>query len=279
MQYISSFDSKKLIEYLRPGQRIMIDYPHGLGDVLMFAPYFNRLKELFPDVEFHLNTTPDKIRLLPQWIPTCNYDYVFRLSAHFVEGRGKYTGMTKPEANCIFDLGISYDPSIEYADVFHLRERYPIPESSLLIGFSFFSTHFPGEIDCRESFGRRLWSEAEERGYIPIELQFFQSGNQHNLENRKFHFVTNTTRKCKPDVRALLGLVSVCAGVVSVATGTYHLGMTMMPNQTLFLGKDFGSQFFGRGNYIRHEINVRSDWDHVRDNVDRWFDGLKQNGG
>ena len=97
------------------------------------------------------------------------------------------------------------------------KKRRSLNQRSLLnlplVGFSFFSTHFPKEIDCRERFAEYLWNRAIQEGYVPIELQFFQSGNQHNIMRRKFNFATNTTRLCKPDASRLISLVKACRGI------------------------------------------------------------------
>ena len=48
--------------------------------------------------------------------------------------RGKYKGMTKPECNCIFDLGIAYDKNLEYRWIQNIKEEViqPITEKNPL---------------------------------------------------------------------------------------------------------------------------------------------------
>ena len=300
MQYISDFSSKKVIEYLKPGMTVRIDYPHGLGDVLMFLPYSNQLQIMYPDIVFHLKTTPDKQNIIGELPSPCDYDYVFYLPAHFNEGGGKYKGMTKPECNCIFDLGIAYDKNLEYKDVQNIKEEVIQPiteknplgdkeaeerekaltksERSLLnlplVGFSFFSTHFPKEIDCRERFAEYLWNRTIQEGYVPIELQFFQSGDQHNIMRRRFNFATNTTRQCKPDASRLISLVKACRGIASVATGTYHLGMTLMPENTLYLGSQWQTEYFtNKPDLLKVDVR-KSHFDEMA-TINKWFQSMK----
>lgn len=295
MQYIQSFKDKKLISYLKSGMCVRIDYPHGLGDLLMFLPYFHELQKKYPGVIFHLKTTPDKQNLIGHLPEPCDYDYVFKLSAYFNEGGGEYAGMTKPECNCKLDLGIAYDPNLEYKDVANISERSisslqgtgievgkkgitkEPTHNPAFVGFSFFSTHFPAEIDCREGLGRYLWQRTIEEGYVPIELQFYQSGNRHNLIDRKFGFVDCTTRACQPDVSRLISIVKSCRGIASVITGTYHLGMVLMPQTTLCLSKEFGPEYFSH-KQTGLNIDVRKRTEDCLSVIDRWFDSMRQVG-
>ena len=58
----------------------------------MFLPYFNQLQIMYPDIVFHLKTTPDKQNMIGELPLLCDYDYIFYLTAHFNEGGGKYKG-------------------------------------------------------------------------------------------------------------------------------------------------------------------------------------------
>ena len=52
---ITEYRNKKLIDYLKNGQNVLILFnDHGLGDVVMFMPLYERLKQMFPGVHFNL---------------------------------------------------------------------------------------------------------------------------------------------------------------------------------------------------------------------------------
>ena len=277
MIYINDFKDKKLVEYLKPGMRIRIDYPHGLGDVMMFAPYFERLKSLHPDVEMHLFVTPDKFPLIIEPRPTYGYDYIFRFTIPFNED-GRFGDRSKMEITCEDFLGIESDPSLDYGDGLKLNQRFPdISQHSPFIGVTLFSTHFPVQIDCRESTARNLIERIKAYGFLPIELQYYQwSRTVKNISNRRFPFVEATTRELKPDVLQLCKLISMCRGIASVATGTYHMAMVMKQGRTLFLQREYESRWFSRGEHLtKREIDVRKPWAENIEAVEDWLDDCK----
>ena len=54
-QSVTDYRHKKLIEYLKPGITALIEFPHGLGDDVMFMPLFLKLRELYPLCTIDLN--------------------------------------------------------------------------------------------------------------------------------------------------------------------------------------------------------------------------------
>lgn len=267
---ITNYTEKKLVEYLEDGMSVRIDYPHGLGDVLMFMPYYYRLRELYPKVDFYIQTTPDKQPLLGE-LPDITFDYIFKMSMHFNESDGIYKGKTKPECNCFFDIGMEYDKSIEYQDVLYL-EQY-MQKDRQYIGFCWFSTHHSYNTDCDYELAKYMWYEAIEKGYTPIELQFYQSGNVHNIHNRRFDFATNTMREESPDIFKLLEIAGQCKGIAAVSTGPFHLSSVMMPENTLYLKKGFDISYYTNRSDIK-QADIMRNKTQAKDGIDKWLDSL-----
>ena len=267
---IADYTNKKLTEYLQPGANICLRYPHGLGDLLMFLPYYEQLKQQYPDTNIQLVVTPDKQKLIGD-IPDIKYDYLLYVPVHFNEEGGKFEGMTKPETGVVYDFGTKYDPSLEYKDVLNLKRH--LQKTRPFVGFGFFSTHFPYETDCDEMLARYMWEGVINKGLIPIELQFYQSGNHHNIFGRRFAFAQTNTRHCKPNMDTLLAIAGMCRGIAAVSTGLFHLGAVMMPENTLYIKNQFELSCYTNRTDIR-EVDIMRNKNQAKDAIDRWLASL-----
>ena len=83
---INDYTNKKLVEYLKPGMRVLIKFnDHGIGDMIMFQPLYQRLKELYPDVEFHLEPNKDQQYFAES--PNAPVDIIFYITFRETAGR------------------------------------------------------------------------------------------------------------------------------------------------------------------------------------------------
>ena len=108
---ISDFSRKKLVEYLEPGIKVLIDFPHGLGDDVMFMPLYLRLKSRYPQTQIDLKLAPGREDFFGGHEALENYKYIFRLT--FFETPDKPGRFAKPEFCCMRELGIPFSTSRE----------------------------------------------------------------------------------------------------------------------------------------------------------------------
>jgi hypothetical protein len=241
MQVIKNYTKLKLVDYLKPGQKNLIVYNCGLGDTIMFLPYYKALCNMFPDIKFDLRADNQSVFFDDYDKSMESYDYVFHLHAIFNERLVMYSGFTKPECNCLFEMGIPYDKSLEYS--------YQLPHEKIdgfenVVGISFFNSCFPQYINCRYDVAFRIWDVLKENGFIPIHLfKPILKGADRNPLNKFYDFIDNTVDSSY-DLRKMINAMSSMRGIAAVATGNFHYSMTVFPEKTLFLKKCFDKRFF-----------------------------------
>lgn len=258
MRRITQYPIEKISDLVKPGQKVLIEYECGLGDVIMFLPYYEEMKRLFPDVEFSLKTKNqdcffDYNRNMEY------YDWVFRCDSFFNEETPGLQKYTKPECNCVLQLGIPYNKELEYT--------VKLPhESSPFVGMSFCNSCFPERINCTYETAKMLWERVRTNGMVPIEL-FTPTYRQawERPENKKFDFVDCTMRGMGPDLKRMLSLMATCRGHASVATGNFHYAMTLNPEKVLYIENKFSYKFFTNKNILsvntlKPDMGVIEEW-------------------
>jgi len=231
-QVVEQFGNKKLSGYLSPGQRNLIVFYHGLGDLLMFYPLFTYLKSLCPDIQFDLGLEGgcgfhEYFGAIPfptvhDWA-SLDYDYVFILKFPMSEGNGH----TKAEYCCMEELGIDPLPT---------SHPHPLPVTyNPLVAVHFQGTCLPGQTNPSEEVARQIWEEIKSCGYIPIEVHFQHV--YHNPTNARWDWVTRGVRDVDPQISKLTGLLSNCAAFVGVASGPFVVALGIMPNKCFYLQK------------------------------------------
>jgi ADP-heptose:LPS heptosyltransferase len=260
---IRSFENKKLVEYLKDGMKVCIKFYHGLGDTVMFYPYFEYLQNEFPKVEMVLWTAIGQEEYFGK--VSCDekdYDIVFELQfpcSEFNEGTKKYT---KPEYCCITELGIDYSKVKEYS--MQLKQL-----KSPLIAVHFQGTCNIGRTNPDYAFCKTIWDKIIENNYIPIELMF--QHQYHDSRNCKFDFVNSTVRDCKPSVNNLIGLLQRCSGFVGVNSGPFHLAMNIFPEKILYIEKELPYDLYVHSRNVK-SINCSKPFDDAI--FDDWINSL-----
>ena len=83
---IKNFKDKKLVEYLEPGMRVLVQFNwHGIGDQIMWQPSWQRLKQLHPEVEWHLEPNRDQQYFAET--PGAPVDIIFNIAFRAFDGR------------------------------------------------------------------------------------------------------------------------------------------------------------------------------------------------
>lgn len=241
MQIIHNYDKFKVVDYLKSGQKNLIVYNCGLGDTIMFLPYYKALCNMFPDIEFNLRADNQSEFFYDYYNNVYYYDYVFYLHAIFNEKIVKYQAYTKPECNCLFEMGIPYDKNLEYS--------YQLPHEKIdgfenVVGISFFNSCFPQYLNCREEVAKKIWYELKDNGFTPINLfkPILKDADKNPL-NSIYDFIDNSVDSSYGLVK-MINAMSSMNGIAAVATGNFHYAMTVFPEKTLYLKKDFKKDFF-----------------------------------
>src|SRR5574344_1598154 len=108
--------NKKLVDYLKPNQKNLILFnDHGMGDVIMFMPIYQRLKELYPDVVFNLKCNRGQEYF--DEITESSYDNEFYIKFPEYDMRPWYPkciGKSKPEISCTEEIGLKFDETMEF---------------------------------------------------------------------------------------------------------------------------------------------------------------------
>jgi len=250
---IDNFKEKKLIEYLKDGQKVLILYHCGWGDLISFMVAYNKLKELYPKVEFtlYLENDQDKIFSSVNKIEEDKFDLVF--SPNFPMGEG--SGLTKVENCCIKEFGI---PSV--AGVIDLpKKRSPI----VLVHFQ--GTALPNSVNCPSEIAEKIWNEILEVGLVPCETHWLHGFA--NPFNKKYNFINRDVRDCKANLENLIGLVQHSFAFIGVCSGPMMTALSVMPEHTFVLEKLHKLTDYVKKDFIaKHNIQ--------RVNVSAYQDGM-----
>src|SRR6056297_59847 len=98
MIHIDNYKDKKLIDYIIPGDNVLIRFGHGLGDTIMFVPIFKKIVNQYPDcnISLYVECGQEEMIEIKDYVvkkpKLSDYDYVFDL--HFPMSEG--TDLTKP---------------------------------------------------------------------------------------------------------------------------------------------------------------------------------------
>jgi hypothetical protein len=222
---ITNYKDKKLIEYLKDGQKVLIRFGHGLGDTLLFMPIFSKLQRLYPKIHFDLYVESGQEEIFESIKDkdAQGYDHVFHLDFPMAEG----SKLTKPELCCKSEIGI--EPITEVATL----SSYNSP----LIAVHFHGTALPGSVGCTDEIAKQIWTEIKEAGKIPIECHFEHCW--HNPVNKRPDFVDCSVRGSQPKLSSLIGLLQHCDAFIGVASGPFVTALsTVTTHKILYLEKE-----------------------------------------
>ena len=255
---IEDFSQKKLVEYLKPGQKVLIRFGHGLGDTVMFMPCYEKLKREYPEVNFHLyvESGQEEVWSSVKEKDAPGYDLVFSLNFPMSEG----SNQTKAQKCCIEEIGIE-PPEEEFSQL----PEYDNP--FVLVHFQ--GTALPGSVNCPPEIAAKIWHEIEEAGKIPLEVHFEHCW--HNPNNRKYDFVTTTVRGLEPKVSKLIALIQHSFAFIGVASGPLVIAAAQIPDATLYLQKAHSLS-----SYTSRKIEILDLNQPYQDGtVKRWLENLR----
>jgi len=222
----------ELIRELKPGQKILVAFWHGIGDLLMFRPVYQQLVNAFPEHEFTLSLIPgvSHTDIFPfgKEISSENFlddhDYAFVIDFPMCEGKD---GVTKAE----------YCLQVEIGDIGNTPMVLPrLPrQQNTLVGVHFQGTCLPGATNPDPELAKRIWDDLVDAGYVPIDLHFEHTF--HNPVNEPYLWAERSCRGLKPRLSTLLMMIQRCRTVVAVASGPFVLSMCHNPVSTVYLQK------------------------------------------
>jgi len=253
---ITDFKEKKLSEYLKDGQKVLIRWGHGLGDLLMWLPSYEKLKKDYPQVDFHLyvESGQEEIWGDEKDKDSQDYDLVFSLDFPMSEG----SDITKAEKCCKEELGID-SPQDEFIKI----PKYDSP----FVACHFQGTALPGSVGCSSEVAKQIWQEIKDFGKIPVECHFKHVF--HNPANEKFDFIDISVREYQAKVSSLIGLIQHSSAFVGVASGPLVVALSTIPEKTLYLEKSHPLKTYTKKDIAKVDIN-----DYKPNSVKTWLQNL-----
>jgi hypothetical protein len=268
MRFLDPADGVGLLtDYLNESvMRVLVVFIHGVGDLVMFLKSFESLRSRYPTIQFDLGLAnwldqdkifPAAVLLEPDWraqVSTMSYDLVFY--CHFPMEDSSRATTTKAELCCEQELGI--EPVSEY----------PRFEPKKIIAVHFHSTAVPDLANAREDIAKKIWGEIGETGFVPIEIHFEHIF--HNARNSRFDFVDQHVRNWPARLETLMALLGSSAGFVGVASGPFHLALSILgPDRVLLLEKEL------RGTQLTKAKVATANLKGYRGEVRSWLERLR----
>lgn len=239
---IEEFKTKKLVEYLQDGQKVLIRWGHGLGDLIMWLPAYDKLKSDYPSIDFHLyvESGQEEIWGDEKDKDSQEYDLVFSLNYPMSEG----SEMTKTQKCCKEEIGIEA-PAEEFNKLVKMESPF--------VAIHFNGTALPGSVNCPEETARQIWQEVKDFGKQPIEIHYEHCW--HNPFNAKYGFIDVSVRGYQAKLSNLIGLIQRSFAVIAVASGPFVVAMATMPERTLYLEKSHPLKTYTKRTDIK-KINI-----------------------
>jgi len=239
---IDDFKTRKLTDYLKDGQKVLIRWGHGFGDLLMWLGAYEKLKKDYPKIDFHLYVESGQEEI---WGDEKNkdsqdYDLIFSLNFPMAEGSEE----TKLEKCCREEMGIE-PPNLEVIDL----PKFESP----FVACHFMGTALPNSVNCPEEIAKQIWQEIKEFGKIPIEVHFEHCW--HNPKNKKYDFIDNSVRGCQAKISSLIGLIQHSFAAITVASGPFVVALSVMPERLLYLEKLHPLKTYTRKSIPKIDIN------------------------
>ena len=229
-------EDKKLKYHLDTGEykRVGIYFWHGVGDCIMFQAVLNKLKKIYPNIQFKM--------VIPRGLD----EEVIFPDAHLISSleeakeSGKYDliaqvnmpvetdpNLTKSELCCKLELGIELISDYKQLPIFPNK----------IVGLHFQITCLPHLANPDEKTAEKIWNEVLKAGWIPIETHFEHVF--HNPVNIKFPFIDCSVRRCQPKMENLISLIQICGAFIGVVSGNFHCAMATLPHdRIMFLEKE-----------------------------------------
>ena len=232
---IDNFKEKRLTEYLEPNDNVLIEFVHGIGDMIMFYPLYLRLKALYPDVDFRLKANTDQGYFEETQAMT-------RVSKHFKIAFPETTGnfvnsrysMSKPEACAVLELGIPWTRDLEFTwNPTRWNKDLKIADNCIGVVFQV-NSNASRSLD--PITGQTIWNTIKAHGFRPIEV-FFKDVHRRE-RNGKFSCIDYTCRDFEACPENMIAVIKQCKGFVGVNTGTFCAATCLLNGHTLHLRRN-----------------------------------------
>lgn len=227
---------KKLIDYLKTYQdntKIGLIFKHGVGDIIMFLPYFDYIKSMYKNLIIDLFILRDREKFLFEkrndLVRIHNddslndeiykkYDYIFELE--FREGNPTEVfieGKSKPYFCWTEEIGLNQVIENKIVNLQNHKSKY--------IGFTFnrVGKHFTNASNIPYNFAKYLWFKTKELGFIPIEILFLHPDYEVGESSRMYDFIDRTTRDLFPNFENVLSILNTLNGYVTLDCGLFHI--------------------------------------------------------
>lgn len=209
----------KLASLMHDGIKVCLVFPHGMGDIVMFRPVLNKLRDDYPNATIHM-MTKSTLKELDDHDEDMVYDVSFWLD--YTVATSGHPGFTKNTLCCANELGIQ--PPMDDLPIAKGGFRSPW----VGVGCTSISMpHYqPTAYECSEVNRGIL-----DAGLIPLDLSF-------NTGDYAFPPVSPMAcdvRKVRGNYAMLAGAVERCFAFIGTFTGSFHVAQSLLPGRTLLL--------------------------------------------
>ena len=277
MTLITGYRKDKVADYLRKERpkKVCLIFWHGLGDLVMFMTSFFKLRQMFPDItiDMAVQRGVGQEALMKEVIlidnpsrPMDGYDYTFQVHYHMSEYMdGKWT---KNEWCCLRELGI--EPISSYPHFKQLK-RVKKFNGKHMVAIHYQATALPDACNPSEEVAHKIWKEVKEVGFLPVEAFFKHAW--YNPVNEKFAFIpeNRTVRDIPASILKLVKILQLSFASICVASGNLPMSLSIMPEKTLYLQKDFKIESYTKGKIAMVDVN-----NYQNGSVKSWLKGLKE---
>lgn len=246
-----------LSSVMRPGMKVCLIFPHGLGDIVMFRPVLDKLRRLFPDCMIHMAVKPGYPEL-DDHDENIEYDIAFHLDYYVATACCEDT---KNTLCCRLELGI--EPPLDDTPSAPKGFRSP------WVGVGCTSICNPGQNTPSAFEASELNAGILEAGFIPLDTAMTSCG---------YVFPSRSPMACslrtvEGTYSKLVGIIERCHAFIGTISGAYHVAQSILPGRTLMLCPRAGEWRRLYRNAPVH-VNMR---DITRDAIRDWLLSLPEN--
>lgn len=260
-------EEKKLKDHLDSGgyKKVGIFFGHGIGDCIQFMAVLDKLKELYPSIQFRmvLQKGLDEETIYPDAVLVGSREEAQNLRDFDLVAQINFPVETDPtctksELCCKTELGL--EPISGHKKL----PEFPSP----LVAVHFNLTALPELANTPEEVAKKIWDEIKSREAIPLETHFEHCF--HNPVNLKFDFVNRHVRDCKPRVSSLIGLIQHCGAFIGCVSGNFHVAMSVLSHDKIcYLEKNIPLSRFTHENI--KSIDVK---DYKDGSISEWLKSI-----
>jgi|APIni6443716594_1056825.scaffolds.fasta_scaffold00002_2 ADP-heptose:LPS heptosyltransferase len=237
---INDLSKKKVVDYLKNiiSGKILLLFPHGLGDLILFMPIVEELKRRFPRVNikiggdgkrgfgdiigdnfFSIDGFGDYRKILRQ------FSYVFNIQYPEPDMKRSVVTIQKPYLCNSKEIGLEDFVWKPYRLKVELKN-----ENSKTIGVHFFGNTNSRHKNPTETCASRICKEIKEVGYIPFEVHMIHhfTKDQNLFIGNNLFGKENSLRSEKPNVQTMINKIVECKYFVGVDSGPLYLAGSIL---------------------------------------------------